>query len=176
MNQAFKNVRNDAIKVTTMFVVTAVLSGQSLNDAAWQNTVMNTLLGFMAYELVVVRLVDTSRFGARAPMVNNLLKVATMLTVVRFLSGGDLTDTAWLTKSGYTLAGFASYHLVTKKLVDTGNLKGDVKQIADDWLQVGTMLVVSHLLAGGDASNSGFLQKTVNQLVGFSTGDLVDYA
>ena len=174
MNQALKNIRNDVLKVGTMFVVTALLTGQSLTDPSWQNKVMNTLLGFMAYELVVVRLVNTDKFGKHKAMVNNLLKVATMLSVVRVLSGASLNDTQWLTASAFTLAGFATYDLITKKLVKTDGLSGNAKQIANDWVQVGTMLVVSHLLAGGDVSDARFLQSSVNQLVGFSAGSLVD--
>ena len=64
--------------------------------------------------------------------------------------------------SSFTLAGFTVYNMVTAKMISTGNLKGDAKQIADDWLKVGTMLVVSHLLKGGNPMDNRFLQSSVN--------------
>jgi len=78
--------------------------------------------------------------------------------------------------SALTLAGFAVYHLVTKKLIDTSDKKGDWKQISDDWLKVGTMLAVSHYLGGGDVTDANFVQSSANTVLGFNMGSLVDFS
>ena len=176
MSQAFKNIRNDVIKVVTMNIVVAVLAGKSLQDKEWQTNLLNTLIGFATYELVVTKMVNVKQFGKHQPMMDDILKVGTMLVVTRLLAGGDLSDSAWLRNTAFTLAGFTAYNMVTSKMINTGHLKGDVKQIADDWLKVGTMLIVSHLLKGGNPMDNRFLQSSLNTIVGFNAGNMVDYA
>ena len=175
MSKAFANVRNDVIKVSSMFIVTAVLSGKSLTDSAWQKELMNTLIGFATYDLLVARFFKPSMFGKTyTKAVADIAKVGTMLVVTRVLSGGVLSDKAWLMSSGATLAGFTVYNMFVANMIKTGHLKGDAKQIADDWIKVGTMLVVSHLLKGGSPMDPQFLQSSVNTIVGFNAGDLLD--
>ena len=176
MSQAFKNIRNDVIQVTTMNVVVAVLAGKSLQDKEWQTNLLNTLIGFATYELVVTRMIDLKQFGQHKATMSDILKVGTMLIVTRLLAGGDLSDASWLRNSAFTLAGFTAYNMVTSKMVSTGHLKGDAKQIADDWVKAGTMLVVSHLLKGGNPMDNRFLQSSLNTIVGFNAGDMLDYA
>ena len=176
MSQAFKNIRNDVIKVVTMNIVVAVLAGKSLQDKEWQTNLLNTLIGFATYELVVTRMIDLKQFGQHKATMSDILKVGTMLIVTRLLAGGDLSDASWLRNSAFTLAGFTAYNMVTSKMVSTGHLKGDAKQIADDWVKVGTMLVVSHLLKGGNPMDNRFLQSSLNTIVGFNAGDMLDYA
>lgn len=176
MSQAFKNIRNDVIQVTTMNVVVAVLAGKSLQDKEWQTNLLNTLIGFATYELVVTRMIGLKQFGQDKATMSDILKVGTMLIVTRLLAGGDLSDASWLRNSAFTLVGFTAYNMVTSKMVSTGHLKGDVKQIADDWVKVGTMLVVSHLLKGGNPMDNRFLQSSLNTIVGFNAADMLDYA
>jgi len=100
------------------------------------------------------------------------------MVTVKVLSARDvnaLMDHNWMMASALTLAGFASYHLVTKKLIDTSDRKGDWKQISDDWISFGTMMMVSHYLSGGDIADRDFLQKSANTVLGFNMGSLVDY-
>lgn len=173
MNKAFKKVTNDVLKVGTFFVVTQLLANKSLADKAWQTEALNTLIGFAVYELVVARFVDPKMFGDFAPAVNDVAKFGTMLVVVRYLSGQPF-DQRWMMSSGAMLAGFVVYNLIVKKMISTGQLKGDMKQIADDWLQWGTMLVVQHVLQGGNPMNAAFLKDGVSQIVGLNVGSTVD--
>tara|TARA_B110000908_G_C10264101_1_gene461985 strand:- start:4126 stop:4668 length:543 start_codon:yes stop_codon:yes gene_type:complete len=178
-SKALNNVKNDIIKVTVMSVVSGYLSGKNLMDQAWQMNLAYTLLGFALFELVLDKHVKASMFKEHTDMVRDLAKVATMLVTVRVMNTQDvnaLMDQKWIMGSVITLAGFAAYHLVTKKLIDTSDKKGDWKQISDDWIKVGTMLIVSHYLSGGDLTNSSFLQNSTNTVLGFNIGSLVDYA
>ena len=178
-SKALNNVKNDIVKVTVMSVVSGYLSGKNLMDQAWQLNLAYTLLGFALFELVLDKHVKASMFKEHTDMVRDLAKVATMLVTVRVMNTQDvnaLMDQKWIMGSVITLAGFAAYHLVTKKLIDTSDKKGDWKQISDDWIKVGTMLLVSHYLSGGDVTNSSFLQNSTNTVLGFNMGSLVDYA
>lgn len=104
-------------------------------------------------------------------IVTDLLKVGTMLVVSRVLTGGSLQDQQWQMASLYTLAGFTAYHLTTRNLLDTGRL-GAYKPIGDDWLKVGTMMVVSRLLAGGDLMDRNWQMASLFTLLGFTVYNL----
>tara|TARA_B110000879_G_C10851760_1_gene385683 strand:+ start:68 stop:613 length:546 start_codon:yes stop_codon:yes gene_type:complete len=178
-SKALNNVKNDIIKVTVMSVVSGYLSGKNLMDQTWQMNLAYTLAGFALFDLLLAKHVKESLFKEHTAMVKDLAKVATMLVTVRVLTTQDpnsLMDEKWIMGSAMTLAGFAAYHLVTKKLIDTSDRKGDWKQISDDWIKVGTMLVVSHYLGGGDITSTDFLQDSANTVLGFNMGSLVDYA
>ncbi|MBA43062.1 MAG: hypothetical protein CMF62_03520 [Magnetococcales bacterium] len=168
-----KPILDDWIKVGTMQIVSRYLSGGSFNDSQWQQSSVATLLGFTAYHLLVKDNVDTSRAGQYKAVADDWLKVGTMLIVSRLLTGGSLDDPQWVMTSLYTLIGFTVYNLLTKQLYDTGNLDPETKQIADDFLKVGTMLTTSHLLSGGTI-NKGFARSTANTLTGFAAGELID--
>ena len=177
--ETLNTIKNDVIKVSVMSVVSGYLSGKNLMDQAWQMNLAYTLLGFALYEVFLAKHVTEKLFKEHTAMVANLAKVATMLVTVRVMTTQDvnsLMDQKWMMSSAMTLAGFAAYHLVTKKLVDTSDRTGDWKQISDDWIQVGTMLVVSHYLSGGDVTKPSFLQSSANTVLGFNLGSIVDYA
>ena len=177
-SKALNNIKNDVVKVTVMSVVSGYLSGKDLMDQKWQMNLAFTLLGFAIFELILAKHITKSVFKEHLDMVKDLAKVSTMLITVKFMTTqniNSLMDEKWLLGSAITLAGFAAYHLVTKKLLDTTGRKGDWKEISDDWVKVGTMLVVSHYLSGGDITSPAFLQKSANTVLGFNVGSLVDY-
>jgi hypothetical protein len=177
--KTMNNIRNDVMKVTVLSVVSGYLSGKNLMDQSWQMELAYTLLGFAIYEAVLSKHIPRKMLKEHVEMVEELAKMATMMVTVKVLSARDvnaLMDHKWMMASALTLAGFASYHLVTKKLIDTSDRKGDWKQISDDWLKIGTMLVVSHYLSGGDIMDRSFVQESTNTVLGWNMGSLVDYA
>jgi len=105
-------------------------------------------------------------------IMNDWAKIGTMLIVSHLISGGDVMDQNWQKASLFTLLGFTAYHLITRDMVDTGKFAG-YKPIADDWVQVGTMMIVSRLLAGGDVTDQAWMKGSLFTLVGFSAYHLV---
>lgn len=174
MSKAFENAKATFIKVTCFFVVSQVLAGKSLMDKAWQTEAIHSLMGFAAYDLLVSQFIDPKMLGAEyAGAVQDVTKFTTMLVVVRLLSGKPF-DGKWMMSTGAMMAGFIAYNLVVKKMISTGQLKGDMKQIADDWLQWGTMLIVSKLVSGGNPMDMNFLKQGVNEIVGLNIGSKLD--
>jgi len=174
-----KPVLDDWIKVGSMQVVSRFLGNGSLYDSQWQQETLGTLLGFTAYHLLVKNNVDTSRAGEYQHVVDDILKVGTVLLVSRLVAQKDMQDPAWLLKSLYTLIGFTVYNLVTKKMYDTGHFDPESKQIADDFIKFGTVNVVSHVLNTGSVQSLAtpkFAQDTLNQFVGRTIGELNDYS
>ena len=76
-------------------------------------------------------------------MIENLLKVGTMLGVSAMIRKEKVLQKDSL----YILAGFAAYHLVSKRMIPRiGDYRVD--KIISTTVKVGTMMVVSTLLAG----------------------------
>ena len=100
------------------------------------------------------------------------VQVGTMLVVSQWLSGGGLSDSQWMQSSLFTILGFTAYHLSTRNFLGVG-LTGQTKMVADDWIKVGTMLVVSRLLGGGGLSDPTWLAASMATLLGFTAYDIV---
>lgn len=99
------------------------------------------------------------------------LKVGTMMLVSQLLAGGDIMDQNWQMASLYTLLGFTAYQLGTRNLVDT-SIASEYQPIADDWVKVGTMLVVSRLLSG-QPLDQAWMQSGAMTLIGFTLYHLI---
>ena len=100
----------------------------------------------------------------------DLAKVGTMLVVSRLFAGENLQGQAWQRASLFTLLGFTAYNLLTQYFLNTEQF-GTYKAIADDWLKVGTMLVVSRLLSG-QPLDQAWQRATLYTLLGFTAYQL----
>jgi len=105
-------------------------------------------------------------------MVADWAKVGTMLLVSRWLTGGSLMDRSWQQSSLYTLLGFSAYQVVTRSLTPVG-LTGAAKMVADDVLKVGTVMIVSRLLSGGNLSDRNWIMASLASLAGFIVYDII---
>lgn len=176
MNIPIDDIVADWAKVGTMLAVSHMLAGGNLQDPMWQQASLFTLLGFTAFHLSTRQLVDTTQFGEYKPIADDIVKVGTMMAVSRLLAGGDLTDQNWMMASGYTLAGFAAYNLVTSKFIQGSQIAPDCKGIAltiDDAAKFGTMFVVSQLLSGGSLQDPEWQMSSLYTMLGFAAFNLV---
>ena len=99
-------------------------------------------------------------------IVSDWIKVGTMLTVSRWLSGDSLADRSWQFSTLYTLLGFTAYHVATRNI--STEIFGKQKPIADDWMYFGTMMVVSRILSGEGLTDPTWLMSSLLTLVGFT--------
>jgi len=111
----YRPVADDWAQFGTMMVVSRLLSGESLMDAAWQRASLFTLLGFSAYQLVTARFISGGATATGAT-INDAAKFGTMFLVSRLLAGGDLMDRQWQMASLFTILGFATYNFATSRL------------------------------------------------------------
>lgn len=101
------------------------------------------------------------------------VKFGTMFLVAQWLSGGSLSDRGWQSASLYTLLGFTVYHLSTRTVL-TPLVETEIGQaIANDWVKVGTMLIVSRLLSGGSMTDTTWIRASLATLVGFTIYHIV---
>lgn len=173
-SQTFENIKADWMKVGTMLVVSRLLSGQSIQDRAWQLQSLYTLLGFTVYHLVVAPFIDTSSLGEYKGVADVVLKVGTMLIVSRLLAGASLTTRDWQMESLYTLVGFSVYELLVSKFLQGSNYSDNpaVKQSINDALNFATMFLVSRLLAGGNLRDQAWLRSSAETILGFVAYDV----
>lgn len=173
MEVTINNVKNTWLKVGVMLIVSRMIERKSLNEQAWMKSSLLTLLGFAAYHIftskfIDVGLIDTARFR---PLLDDWLTIGTMLIVSRLLSGEPL-DSAWINSSLYTLVGFSAYDVITYKFVDTTGLSPKIKALVDDWVKMGTMMVVSRLLENKSFDET-WTKSSLAVLAGFSAYDLL---
>jgi uncharacterized membrane protein len=169
-------VVNDWLRFGTMLVVSRFLEiqnkGGDFTDQKWVQSSLFTLLGFTTYHLVTKNVVQINYPNANMQnAINTVLKVGTMLTVSRVLSGQPL-DEAWLRSSMYTLVGFSTYDLFTYQLVPQG-LSNGYQQAADAIFQMTTVFVVSRLLEEKSLEDEAWIRSSLYTIIGFISYDLV---
>lgn len=166
-----KDVMVDLVQVGTMLVVSNVLSSQvnktPMFDKAWTQSSMHTLIGFVVYDVVVQKLVQLPIANPDlAAAAKYWLKFGTMFVVSRLLSGQPLNDQKWMMATLYSLVGFTVFALGTRKFMP--QVADPVMQgVVFDWFEVGTMLVVSQLLAGKPLDQA-WMQESLFTLLGFN--------
>lgn len=105
-------------------------------------------------------------FADRA-MIENLLKVGTMLAVSALIKKEKVLQKDSL----YVLLGFAAYHLVSKRMTPrVGDYRVD--KVISTTVKVGTMMVVSTLLAGKKVDKK-LVMGVAATVAGFSVYDLL---
>jgi hypothetical protein len=86
----------------------------------------------------------------------DVFKVSSALITQRLFQGKPLDDRLWIVSSALTIIGFVTYQLLIASWLDTSKLaKGAAKVAIDDILKFSTMFVVSRVLSGGAASETG---------------------
>lgn len=165
---ADRSLVTDWVKVSTMFVVSRLLAGGSLEDQQWIMSCLYTLLGFTAYHVVTKKAVPNNMENdTMRRVMDTWLKVGTMLVVSRLLSGEPLNE-AWMMSSLYTILGFNAYDVIVKDLVplnltDNENINAAITDAA----VIGTMATVSRLLSG-EALNEKWMMGTAYTIAGFA--------
>ena len=171
---ALNGVKQDWYKFGVAFIVARLLTNQSLEGLANKDWAINTLLvllGFTAYRLLTVRLVDTKNVSnmKMRNALDDVLKFGTMMVVSRLLAGKSLNDKAWMKTSAMVLAGFVVFDLGTVKATEYVSGSEKVKMAAFDAIKFGTMYGVSRYLEAGNFTREWAIESGafIAGLVGF---------
>lgn len=172
-----KRAQVDALKFGTMFIVSRALAEQSLVDMEWVKTSVLTILGFAVFDIVVANFVNLKNVNLQdelREMVGTWLKVGTMMVTSRYLAGGNLYDRQWLREVFYTMVGFNTFTLVTKKFQEMNQTKLSpmTAAVVGDWLNAGTMMVVSRIMSQENLGDPVWLKSTFLSLLGFTVYDV----
>jgi hypothetical protein len=162
----------DWVKFSTMFVVSRLLAGGSLDDQSWMLSSLYTLLGFTAYHIVVKKTITNNMENdAMKRAMDTWLHVGTMLIVSRLLSGEPLNE-KWMMASLYTILGFNAYDVLVKDIVPSNLTENpSINAAINDAICVGTMSTVSRLLSGEEL-NEKWMMGTLYTIAGFAAYDV----
>jgi len=171
----FQDIVIEWLKMGPMLIVSRIFSGESLQDQAWQRSALYTLLGFTTYYITTKNFIGTEQFGEYKPIADTWFKFGTMMIVSHLLAGGSLTDRNWQMGSLYTLLGFTAYNLLTSKFIQGNQFAENpaVVTTINNWVEVGTMLVVSRLLGGGNLQDRDWQRSSLGTIVGYSAYDFL---
>ena len=175
------NVKNDWLQFGTMFIVSRILVGESLQGnllptTDWVKSIMLLLVGLAAYQIIIVNLISVEKLVPidYRNLVNNLLKFSTMLIVARLLSGNPLNDPAWIKNLIWALVGFATYDLATVFFISDPQQYSQTKTkksaIVHDWMQFGTAFTIMRIMSG-EQIDAAWLKETAAELIGFAIYD-----
>ena len=104
-------------------------------------------------------------------VINTWLKVGTMLTVSRLLSGEPLNE-EWMRSSIFTILGFNAMDAFVSEIAPLDKIEdATMRAVATDALTVATMSTVSTVLAGKPLDNK-FMMGAFQTFVGFATYDV----
>lgn len=161
-NAVLSNVKNDTLYFGSAMVLAQLFVGRSLLSREWQIASLLTLVGFVAYQILVAQLVDSSKFSAGRvkALVDDVLKFGTMLVVKQLLRGGSLTDQQWLKESSYYLIGFAVYDLGVYYVYNPTTSDVRMTAAVHDVLKYGTALTTLQWLSGKEFNKEWALETT----------------
>jgi Fe-S cluster biosynthesis and repair protein YggX len=101
-------------------------------------------------------------------VLSDWLQFGTMFVVSQILSQKSLCDINWVKSSLHTLIGFTVYNVLTKKVIPNNMTDNVMKSVFDDWVKVGTMLVVSRLLSQQSLTDPAWIRSSLYTLLGFT--------
>ena len=177
-----RRVQVDALEFGTMFIVSRALAEQSLLDMEWVKSSVLTIIGFAVFDIVVANAVNLDNANLKdelKEMVEMWMKFGTMMIVSRYLSGGSLQDQSWIKESIYTLLGFNTFTLVTKKFMQrnpaAAKLSPGAQKVISDWAMVGTMMLFSRIMSSQSITDPTWLKGSMLSLLGFTVYDVFVY-
>jgi hypothetical protein len=168
-----RDIVDDTVKFTVMFIIQKWIMGGSVTDKAWQMSSLFTVLGFATYQISTRNFMDTGT-GTSKLIWDDWIKVGTMLIVSQLLAGGSLTNSKWMYASLATLFGFTIYDVVSIRYVDGAKLtySQPLQRVINDWTKFGTMLLMVQLLSCESFFDPKWIISSLGMLVGFSVYDL----
>jgi len=144
-------------------------------DQVWVVVVGVTILGFLAYRILIDSWLRTENFvsGSAKLALDDILRFTTMYAVVQLLSGGSLTDPTWIKESGLFVGSLVFYDLLLHNLVAerTKNLTVPAQTAINDVLKFGVAFVC-HNFALGKEFNQEWMISTAGFLTGVGVYDM----
>lgn len=162
-----KDFQQNIMKFATMLSFSKSFASP---DREWQMASLYILIGFGAYHAVTKHVIINDFEGPMKNVVTTWLKVGTMLTVSRALSGKPF-DAEYIMDSAYTLIGFNAYDLFMNQFMP--EIEDMIlSKIVEDTMVVGTMSIVKQLLHGKKL-NQKFFMSTFQTIAGFAVYDVI---
>ena len=145
--------------------------------SSWFTVMAITILGFLAYRLLIDSWLRTENFvsGAAKVAFDDVLRWTTILAVVQLLTGGTLYDPIWISNTGLFVGSLVFYDLLAHNFVEnqTRHLEPNVALGIRDVVKYGFALSLNNFLArGSDAFDKNWLISTSGALAGIAIYDI----
>jgi len=127
---SYKAIADDWLKFGTMFIVSRLLSGQSLFDMTWVMSTLATLIGFSVYHLVLKLYVKGPELSSNKHIIDAIddtAKWGTMFLVARMITGESILDHQWALSSLGTIIGFITYDVLVSPVTDKLPISNPIK-------------------------------------------------
>jgi hypothetical protein len=169
--------RTDVFKVSSALITQRLFQGKPLDDKLWVVSTALTVIGFVAYQLLVNSWLDTSKLakGSAKIAIDDIIKFSTMFVVSRVLSGGAASETGgsvmsneeWVKDSGLFIASLVTYDLLFHDLVSqkTAHLDKSVNTAVNDAIKMAVVFTVNNFAKGGEFDKAWMMTSA-----GFITG------
>lgn len=146
-----------------------------LDDKIWIVSTALTIIGFVAYQILIASWLDTSKYlvGSTRVALDDTLKFSTMFFISRLLSGQSLSDPEWIKTSGLFVGSLVTYDLLAHNIVaeKTATMDPAMATTITDVLKFGSTFAVHNFLTGGEFNNE-WTMSTVGFLVGVIIYDM----
>ena len=147
------------------------------DNQVWVVTTAVTILGFLAYRILIDSWLRSDKFltGAAKVAFDDTLRFTVMFTIVQLLSGGSLTDSEWIKSTGIFTGSLVFYDLLLHNFVSrkTKGLNQNVSMAIGDVLKFGVAFVLhNYAIKGPNAFDDNWRITTLGYLTGVAVYDL----
>jgi hypothetical protein len=171
--------RGDVFKFSSAVIAQRLFEGKPLNTNLWVVATVLSIIGFVAYQLLLNSWLDTSKLasGSAKVAIDDILKFSTMFVVGRILTSGlasgftgveagtAMNNEEWIKDSGLFIASLVTYDLLLSDLVanKTVNLDRNVNLAVNDGIKMSIVLSCYNFAKGGSfdkqflVSSGGFI-------------------
>jgi hypothetical protein len=173
--------RTDVFKWVSAVTAERLMQGKPVDDKLWIVAAALTIIGFVAYQLLVASWLDTSKFakGSAKVALDDIVKFSTMFAVCRVLTTGaywqrdGLTSAEYIKDCGFFIASLVTYDLLFSDLVaaKTMHMNKGVQTAVNDVLKL-TVLFTMYNFAQGGAFDQAWLMTSGGFMLGCVVYDL----
>lgn len=147
------------------------------DNQVWIVTTAVTILGFLAYRLLIDSWLRSENFvsGAAKVAFDDTIRFTVMFAIMQLLSGGSLSDPEWIKTTGLFTGSLVFYDLLAHNFVvdKTRNLNANVASAVQDVVKFGVALSVHNFATkGADAFDKNWAVTTAGYLTGVAVYDL----
>jgi hypothetical protein len=159
--------QGDIIKTSSALLAQRIFEGKPLDDRLWVVSSALTVIGFVAYHLLITSWFRSENYfaGSAKVAIDDIARFSMMFGISRILSGESLSDPAWVQRTGSFITSIAIYDLLLHNVISRklNHLDETTQTAVSDVIKFGTVLAAQNAAIGGTfdktwmMSSGGFL-------------------
>ena len=158
--------RNDIFKFASAFLIQRLIAGDSVFDNKWISVTVVTIVGFLAYELLMspsIRAQAQMQQGVAVVALEDVVKFLTMFIVTYAVMGQSSFDASpynsreeWMHQSGLFVGSLLMYDILFERIVRDKLMfiNKPMRVALNDGLKLGSVLILTNYANGRNFDNS----------------------